>query len=62
MLFGLLIVLVVISSLKGSHKYPSAIGIDYCGGTYWGANVTMFLICIAFIKMVVVQLNKKDAL
>jgi len=61
-LLAILIILVFVASLKGSEKYPSFIGIDYCGTGYWGINILMFLICMVFIKIMMFELTEKDKL
>ena len=60
-MFILLITLIVISSFKGSHKFPSLIGVPYCGKLYWGLNILMFIICAGFVKVLIDRLIKRDA-
>ncbi len=59
-LFSLLLLLIVLSSFKGSGKFPSMIGITYCGKAYWGLNITMFVICGIYIKILIDRFNKLD--
>lgn len=56
----LLIILIIISSFKGSRKFPSMIGIKYCGAGYWGLNFGMFVICAVYIKILIDRLCEKD--
>ena len=60
-MFFLLITLIVLTSFKGSHKFPSMIGIEYCGMGYWVINISMFLICAYYIKMLIDRFTDRDA-
>lgn len=38
------------------------IGIEYCGIHYWGLNISMFVICGVYIKVLIDRFNEMDAL
>ena len=54
--------MIAVSSLKGSHKFPSMIGVKYCGTVYWGLNIGMFVICAVYIKVLIDRYTKIDAM
>jgi len=59
--FTLLIVMIIVTSFKGSHKFPSMIGVTYCGTAYWSLNIAMFVICAAYIKVLIDRYTELDA-
>jgi len=61
-LFTLLLVLIVLTSFKGSSKFPSLIGIAYCKAGYWILNLSMFVICAICIKILIDRFSVRDAL
>ena len=57
---GLLIIMTILASFKGSAKFPSMIGIKYCGTAYWSLNITMFVICAVYIKILIDRFTTLD--
>ena len=50
----------ILASFKGSAKFPSMIGIKYCGTAYWSLNITMFVICAVYIKILIDRFTTLD--
>ena len=53
--------MIIVTSFKGSHKFPSMIGVTYCGTAYWSLNIAMFVICAAYIKVLIDRYTELDA-
>lgn len=47
--FLLLLAIVILFLLKGTRAFDSIIGLEYCGGGYWGLYALTLGICIAFV-------------
>ena len=58
----LLVILIIVSSMKGSERFPSMIGITFCGVAYWGLNILSFCINFFFIKVLIERYNRNDAI
>eukprot|EP01017_Pseudomicrothorax_dubius_P024014 TRINITY_DN25563_c0_g1_i1.p1 TRINITY_DN25563_c0_g1~~TRINITY_DN25563_c0_g1_i1.p1 ORF type:complete len:422 (-),score=57.59 TRINITY_DN25563_c0_g1_i1:60-1265(-) len=44
----LVVIIIIISVIKGSQRFPSALGVDFCGFTYWTLLVLAVVICFLF--------------
>ncbi len=54
--------MIFLASLKGSAKFPSMIGVKYCGTAYWSLNIFMFIICAVYIKVLIDRFTTLDDL
>eukprot|EP01017_Pseudomicrothorax_dubius_P030999 TRINITY_DN3912_c0_g3_i1.p1 TRINITY_DN3912_c0_g3~~TRINITY_DN3912_c0_g3_i1.p1 ORF type:complete len:461 (+),score=61.01 TRINITY_DN3912_c0_g3_i1:129-1511(+) len=46
----LVFILIAFNLIKGSKRFPSVLGIEFCGGGYWGLTAMTIAICFAFYQ------------
>lgn len=58
-LIGLLLAVMLLSLLRGSHKFHSIIGLSYCGVGYWGIYILTLAVCLLvfFLNQSLVRKN-----
>jgi len=59
LLFGLLLTVMLFSVLRGTEKFPSIVGLLYCGVGYWISFVLTFIFCFMmyFVSQKLVKRN-----
>lgn len=50
-LLGLLLIVMLLSFLRGSPKFDSIIGLSYCGVGYWGVYILTLVFCLLIFFM-----------